>query len=93
MQRLRTPIQRHFEYIYIYIVGNISLKKFDIFQFLCKKSSIMILDFNFASASREGSDEPVYLYLAGAFAVRIHKIWQQMKTRTKYWPIQTILSK
>ena len=45
----------------IYIVGNISLKKFDIFQFLCKKSSIMILDFNFTSASREGSDQPVYL--------------------------------
>ena len=35
----------------------------------------MILDFNFTSASSEGSDEPVHLQsLTRAFAVRIHKI-------------------
>ena len=42
----------------------------------CKKSSIMILDFNFTSASSECSDESVHLQsLARACAVRIHKIW------------------
>ena len=51
-----------------------------------KKSSIMILDFNFTSTISKGSDEPVHLQsLARAFAVHIHKIWQQMKTQTKDW--------
>ena len=57
----------------LYIVGNISLRKFDIFQFRLKKSSIMILDFNFKSASSEDSDEPVHLHsLARVVDVRIH---------------------
>ena len=43
----------------LYIVRNISLKSLISFNLDCKKSSIMILDFNFTSASSEGSDEPV----------------------------------
>ena len=60
----------------LHIVGNISLKRFITFNLDCKKSSIMILDFNFSSASSEGSNEPVHLQsMTRAFAVHVHKIW------------------
>ena len=50
--------------------GHISLKKFDIFQFGLSYTLYEILDFNFASASSEGSDEPVHLQnLDTVFAV------------------------
>ena len=50
--------------------GHISLKKFDIFQFGLSCTLYEILDFNFASASSEGSDEPVHLQnLDTVFAV------------------------
>ena len=62
------------------------------FNLDCKLSSIMILYFNFPSASSEGSDEPVHLQsLARAFPVRINKIWYQMKTQIKYWSIPSYL--
>ena len=41
--------------------GYISLKTFDIFQFGQSCTLYEILDFNFASASSEGPDEPVHL--------------------------------
>ena len=52
--------------------GHISLKQFDIFQFGLSYTLYKILDFNFASASSEGSYEPAHqLNLDTAFAVRI----------------------
>ena len=52
--------------------GHISLKQFDIFQFGLSYTLYKILDFNVASASSEGSYEPVHLQnLDIAFAVRI----------------------
>ena len=44
----------------LYIVRNISLQSLISFNLNCKKSSIMILDYNLTSPSSEGSDEPVH---------------------------------